>query len=616
MPLDHPAVLVASPDETPDRGHHTSGATRRRTPGLGQKVWVAPVAVGAAALVLRLLTAAAGPTDWDSAQYVLATGQYDVTHGLPQPPGYWLYVECGRALAHLSGLGTVHALVLLAALASGLAAGLTVVAGRDLGGPWVGMAAGLVIATSPFAWFSGSVVATYSFDLLAGPLLMVLAWRARPGSWHGVAAVAAVGILVGFRQSIVQSFALLALVPVIAATRTWRLLAATVGAGLASVCIWFVPMVATQPGGFAAWAHATRLEATGAAQSTSVLDHAPGGATNLGTFAGYTTVALAPLALMAILGLVVFGVRSLVAARSPSSSEAEAGPVDAGGVGAAGAAGGAERRPWYQSRTAIFGGALLPPMLLVSLVQFAKGGYLLAYLPAAIILLLLPLGALTGTLPRSDRARHESVPSRRISLPWLAVSTIAVALVVVLGAQRFLGGDGVLPASWVRSSGALWLVQPRYQAPYADTRAAIVAADEIDAALPGLAPLVRSSRDVVVFDTVDGGASIYRNAGWALPSDRVALVAPGVVQYNELHGALYYASGATLSVGPAGSVLLVASPALPGLASLAAAGDARPVATPRPIGDYRVFKIPPGTSLLGVGVVATSGPRPLGTGIS
>ena len=51
-------------------------------------------------------------------------------------------------------------------------------------------------------------------------------------------------------------------------------------------------------------------------------------------------------------------------------------------------------RPWYQSRTAVLAAAIVPPVLVVALVQFAKGGYLLAYLPAAVIALLLPLGAL------------------------------------------------------------------------------------------------------------------------------------------------------------------------------------------------------------------------------
>ena len=103
---------------------------------------------------------------------------------------------------------------------------------------------------------------------------------------------------------------------------------------------------------------------------------------------------------------------------------------------------------------------------------------------------------------------------------------------------------------------------------------------------------------MVVFDTVDGGQNIYRNAGWALPNDRIALIVPGQLLYNQLQGALYYASGTTIDVRPSGSVLLVASPALPGLAALVAQGYALPVATPQPIGGFRVWRIGPGSSIL------------------
>ncbi len=563
--------------------------SRRRPP------WAAmPWIIFGATLVLRLVTAANGPTDWDSAQYGAAVDHFDVSHGQPQPPGYWLYVQSGRLLHHLFGLGIIHSLVLVAAVASAAGAGLTAVAGRDLGGWWTGVAAGAVVATCPFAWFSGSIVATYSFDLVAGPLLIILAWRARPGNWHGVGAVVALGLLAGFRQSILQTFLILALVAVAGSTRRWWRLALTVLAGLAAVAVWLIPMAITQPGGLSAWAHATRIEATGAARATSVLDHAAAGATNIGTFAAYTALALGALAIVSVLGALALLVRRLrsTTERAPARSS----PAGAGGPG--------WERPWYQSRWAVLSAAIVPPVAVVALVAFAKGGYLLAYLPAATIAVLLPLGALVHRAPGAGA-----------SPGWLALASVAVALVVGLGTQRFLSGDGVLPQRWLRPNGSLWLEQPRYQAPYADTLAAIRAADAIDTAVRGLEPSIRPGRDVIVFDIPDGGGNIYRNAGWALRHDRMALIGPGYVLYNQLHGALYYASGRTVAVGPSGSAFLVASPALPGLASIAAQGYALPVTTPRPIGGYRVWQILPGVSILGVRIVAQAGPRPLGTGI-
>src|SRR3984957_17641712 len=171
-----PSTAVPSP---------LSRAERRRA---DRRPWetAAPRFIALGTLVLRLLTAANGRTDWDSAQYAAAVGHFDVTHGEPQPPGYWLYVMAGRLIHQVSGLGTIHSLVLVAALASAAAAGLTALAGRELGGAWVGLASGLVVATSPFAWFSGSTVATYSFDMVGCSLLIILAWRGRPGRWRGV----------------------------------------------------------------------------------------------------------------------------------------------------------------------------------------------------------------------------------------------------------------------------------------------------------------------------------------------------------------------------------------------------------------------------------------------
>jgi hypothetical protein len=547
-----------------------------------------PWVVFAATLVLRLVTAASGPTDWDSAQYAAAVDHFDVTHGQPQPPGYWLYVQSGRLLHHLFGLGIIQSLVLVAAVASAAGAALTAVAGRDLGGRWTGVAAGAVVATCPFAWFSGSIVATYSFDLVAGPLLIVLAWRARPGSWHGVGAVVALGLLAGFRQSILQTFVILALVAVAGSTRTWGRLALTVSAGLSAVGVWLVPMAVTQPGGLSAWVHATRTETTGAARSTSVLDHAAAGATNIGTFAAYTALALGALAVLSVLGALALLGRHLRS--TTEGAPARSSPAFPRGAGLS------WERPWYQRRWAILGAAIVPPVAVVTLVAFAKGGYLLAYLPAATIALLLPLGALV----------HRTAGGR---------ASLGVALVVGLGTQRFVSGDGVLPQRWLRPNGSLWLEQPRYQAPYADTLPAIRAADAIDTALRGLGPSIRPGRDVIVFDIPDGGGTIYRNAGWALPNDRMALIGPGYVLYNQLHGALYYASGHTATVGPSGSAFLVASPGLPGLASITAQGYALPVSTPRRIGGYRVWQILPGVSILGVRIVAQAGPRPLGTGI-
>ncbi len=579
-----------------------------------------------------------------------AVGRFDVTHGRPQPPGYFLYVVAGR-LVHATGTGTVASLVLVSAVASAAAVGLTVVAGRDLGGRWVGLAAGLLVATCPFAWFNGSIVATYSFDLLAAPLLIILAWRARPHSWHGAAALVSLGVLAGFRQSSLQAFALLAAIAVVASVRRIREGIVAVAAGAVAVAAWFVPMVLAQPGGVTAWARATRTETVGAIRATSILDHAAGGATNLGTAAAYTTLALAPLVLLALVSAGLLAIRALVRlvrgatgsrgvvtpdrdvrAHSPGASSIRV-PGTAPDAGAGGgaratdvpAAAGVRRpgtapgtgpawsRPWYQSRTAVLVAAVVPPLAIVTLVQFAKGGYLLAYLPGAVIALLLVPAALLGD--RVGRRGSRTPPRSAGARVWLVVASLAVIAVGGLGVVRFLYGTGVLPGAPSMGSHGPWLTQARYQAPYADTRAAIRSADAVDGALAGIAPEVRPGRDVVVIDSVDGGSAFYRNAGWELPLDRVAFVEPGTAIYNERFGSLFYTSAQTVPVGVGGTVLLIAPPDLPGLARLAGRVQAVRVTRDGRIGDYLVWRVSPGASILGVRVVAEPGRRPLGAGI-
>lgn len=613
---------------------------RAGTVGRDMADQVLPWAVALATLVSRLATAAVGPTDWDSAQYAAAVARFDVTHGRPQPPGYFLYAVAGR-LVHGFGSGTIGSLVLVSAVASALAAGLVVVAGRDLGGRWVGLAAGLLVATSPFAWFAGSVVATYSFDLVAAPLLIILAWRARPHSWHGAAALASLGLLAGFRQSVVQAFALLALLAVAGSVRRLREAATAALAGVGAVAVWFVPMVLAQPGGAPAWARATRLEALGAIRATSVLDHAPGGGTNLGTVAAYTILALAPLAALAVVSAGVLGVRALVrAARRPPAPSVEAdafahspGATRRRGTPSAPSATSATSapswvRPWYQTRSAILAAAIAPPLAIVTFVQFAKGGYLLAYLPGAVIALLLVPAALLGD--RTSGTPGIPGPPGTPGTPgppgpgssgtvgtwiWRAVATLAVVAIAVAGAERFLAGTGVLPGTPSTTAHGLWLTQARYQAPYPDTRAAIRSADAIDAALAALGPRVHPDRDVLVLDSVDGGSTYYRNAGWALPLDRVTLIVPGAAIYDELSGSLYYTLTRTVPVGIGGAVYLVAPPSLPGLGQLAERAQAVQVHLSRPIGDYLVWRISPGAQVLGVRVVEVPGPRPLGSGL-
>ena len=96
------------------------------------------------------------------------------------------------------------------------------------------------------------------------------------------------------------------------------------------------------------------------------------------------------------------------------------------------------RRPWYQTRTAVLGAAIVPadgcwwPWS-----SSPRVGTCSAYLPAAVIALLLPLAALNRG------------PGGRGLADVADITSLGVVVIVVLGGQRFLDGDGVLPERWV-----------------------------------------------------------------------------------------------------------------------------------------------------------------------
>ncbi|MGH9017943.1 MAG: hypothetical protein ACRDY1_09380 [Acidimicrobiales bacterium] len=417
------------------------------------------VVIGAATLVLRLVYGAAVATDRAGAALVAGTGHFDVRLGSPPAPGSWLYLAAGRALHDVAGLSTVHALVLVSALLSAAAAGGTCLAGTALGGRFVGLAAGAFVGTAPVAWFAGSTVSTAGVGAALAALLIVLARRARPYRAHGIVAVAALGLAAGVRLSVVPALVLVAAIAVVASVRTVGQLLLLVGAGVASVAAWLVPVAVLQSGGLRAWLHAVHLQLshTGSASSVFVAPAARA-TTNLGTAAAWSLVTLAPVAAVAVVGVVVLVLVRLVTRRPAGNTTLR--------IWAAGTEPTVtDERPWYQTTTAVLVAAIVPPVAVVTLGRFTGGGDVLDYLVPAAVLFLLPLGRLL---------HHHSPGVRR---PALALAAVLVAATVVFNVQRFVAAPGILPARVIHHEPHLWISKARYGAPYADTAATIRAAD-------------------------------------------------------------------------------------------------------------------------------------------
>jgi Protein of unknown function (DUF2723) len=500
----------------------------------------APWLLGAAALAARLTTAAGQPTEWDSVQLVLGVDSFDVRVETPHAPGYWLYVAAGRLVRALGPLDAHGSLLLLSALASAATVGLGYAVGRALAGRWLGLAAAAYLLCLPVLWYHGSIVSTYPFDALVGLALVWLAVRARPSVRSPVATCLVLGLGCGIRPSMALVFAPIAAVALARGIRGLPALAAAAAAGVAAVASWMVPMLAEQPGGYGAWRAATRRIFEGAAGTTSLLYGGPDAAANLERAVRYTLAAVGPLAVVAVVALVAGWVR----ARGSGRPGPDASP-------------GTDRLvPGAGSAAMVLLVAAVPPLVVLALLHFPKAGYALAYLPALVLLLLLP----AARLPRRGRA----------------LAGIVVAVLCLLNAGRFLAG----------SSGPTW--------------EGIRRVDQVAAALASLPAVTDPRRDVLVF-VEPYGAERYRLAMYRLPGYRAVIARNGQVVRAAVGGREHPVPGVReVPVAPGGRAVLVVDPATAELAALQAAGTARRLEL---TGGRTVWAVGPGTEIYGLRVV-------------
>jgi hypothetical protein len=364
--------------------------------------WVA----AAIAMLCYQLTAARSPVEWDGAQLVLGLDHFDVANGTPHPPGYWLYVAAGRLVRAVTPLDGSASLTLVASGAAAATVGLTAALGRAMGGRLLGVLAAALVLTSPFVWFYGASVGTYALDAAACALLVTLAWHARPGSWHGLAAAAALGASAGFRQTSVLLFAPLAVIAVARSARSLRSWGQAAAVGAAAVVAWLVPMLAEQPGGLGAWRSASDALLEGSVGQTALWSGTAEVITrNMTQGATYLSVALLPAVL-------VGGVALLALMAGPGMRRQRETEVPG--------------RPWWASPPVVLAAATVPAVAFLVLVHFGKAGYVLAPLPAAILLILVPVARL------AQRGRLAVVAAT------LVVATVSVG--------RFLVAPALVPS--------------------------------------------------------------------------------------------------------------------------------------------------------------------------
>jgi mannosyltransferase len=177
VPVVHPASSTTQNSEiasTADGSTHT--ATGRRTARHTIRSAAAPLSIGALALLVALL-AIGTPSLWydEVATVTSATrswnqlgdmiGTVDAVHAL--------YYALMHVVFDVFGYSPVS-LRVPSAIATGIAAGLTVVLGRQVGGPRLGLVAGLVFCLLPRSTWMGGEGRSYAFTAAAAVLLTIV----------------------------------------------------------------------------------------------------------------------------------------------------------------------------------------------------------------------------------------------------------------------------------------------------------------------------------------------------------------------------------------------------------------------------------------------------------
>jgi hypothetical protein len=199
---------------------------------------------------------------WDSAQFALAVGEYNIRISQPHVPGFYLYVLLGRLMNLF--VGEPHAaLVWLSVLAGAWLVSMGYLLATSMFGRSCGWGTGLILLTSPLSWFHSEIALTTIVDSALVVSFVFVCWRAIQSrvTWlQAIVLAALLAVVGGVRQ---HSAPLL--VPLwmyvfwgFAQPRAWKFLCATVlAAGLS--LLWFMPMVKSA-GGLGGYMDLVRLK--------------------------------------------------------------------------------------------------------------------------------------------------------------------------------------------------------------------------------------------------------------------------------------------------------------------------------------------------------------------
>jgi hypothetical protein len=149
--------------------------------GSGQELRKIDVTVAvmllAVAVALRIPFRSQMAYYWDSAQFALAVGEYNLRSGQPHVPGFYLYVMLGR-LVNLF-VGEPHAaLVWLSVFAGAWLVSAGYLLATSMFGRRCGWGTGLILMTSPLCWFHSDIALTTIVDSALVVTFVFVCWQA------------------------------------------------------------------------------------------------------------------------------------------------------------------------------------------------------------------------------------------------------------------------------------------------------------------------------------------------------------------------------------------------------------------------------------------------------
>ncbi|OGW42791.1 MAG: hypothetical protein A2Y66_02565 [Nitrospirae bacterium RBG_13_41_22] len=191
----------------------------------------------------------------DSGHFALALEKYDITVHQPHPPGYFLYVMLGKLLNYFIRDAN-STFVFISIVFSSLTIIVLYYLGREIYDKKTGILAAIFALTSPNLWFHGEVALSYVLEAFFSTAVAFLCWRIYKGEHNYIwLSVIALGIAGGIRQNTIVFLLPLWLFSV-KGVPIRKIIGSLALMGL--VCLlWFIPMV-WMTGGWNAYREAFR----------------------------------------------------------------------------------------------------------------------------------------------------------------------------------------------------------------------------------------------------------------------------------------------------------------------------------------------------------------------